>query len=65
MQAWLARLDDTDVGMLSSMPPPPGQPLASAWSKTSSSDPSGARRGVAVALIAHCVTDARARAPSG
>ena len=61
VQAWLASLDGTDIGMFSSMPPPPGQPARIGLVEDLFVRPEWRRRGVAVALIAHCVDDARAR----
>ncbi len=61
MQAWLASVDGRDIGMLSSMPPPPGQPARIGLVEDLFVRPEWRRQGVAVALIAHCVDDARAR----
>ncbi len=65
VQAFLAEVDGTDVGMFSSMPPPPDQPARIGLVEDLFVRPEWRRRGVAVALIAHCVDDARARGADG
>ena len=55
LRFWLARVDDTDCAFFSSWP----GATASAWSRTCSRTPEFRHRGIATALIAYCVRDAR------
>ena len=60
VRAWLASVDGVDVGMLSSMPGVDGVGLVEHLFVR----PGARRQGVAVALIAHAVADARSRGAS-
>ncbi len=61
VQAWLASVEGTDVGMFSSMPAPPGAPGRVGLVEDLFVRPEWRGQGIAVALIDHCVADARAR----
>jgi GNAT superfamily N-acetyltransferase len=60
VQAWLAQLDGRDVGMFSSMGPPPGDARIGLVEDLFV-HPDWRGRGISVELIARCVADARDR----